>query len=184
MLLAGGAAVLLQVAGCGNGHGSGRAHQLVAVADSPSPVTAQPGTATKSTTALPDPAAAAVATARAFTAEICPYSYTESVSYGQRFNTALARWGTARFAAAHKWPAARIATAAAGLAGHQAEQVCGQVTGGIDPEASGSGGSVLVRLSVSVTAHSSTGPASSAQQVFTFELVHPGARWLIEDGHW
>jgi hypothetical protein len=123
--------------------------------------------------------------ARAFAAAICPYSYQDSVPYGQRLNTALARWGSPGFVAGHIWSRARIRSATAGLLQHRAEQVCGLITGGSDPEApTSSTGQVLVRLSVTVTASSAAGPASSAQQVFRFALVHRGARWLIEDGQW
>jgi hypothetical protein len=175
--------VALLVAGCG--WPGGPAHQAIATT---APATASAAVTSASST-MPaksaDPQLAAVTVARAFTAEICPYSYRDQVPYGQRLNAALTHWSTGQLVAAHRWSAAHIATAAAGLREHQAEQVCGQVTGGLDPEGSaGPGGVVLVRLSVTVTAHSATGPTSSAQQVFTFELARRGTRWLIDYGQW
>jgi hypothetical protein len=170
--------------GCGAQHPAHGRRQLAAVADSPSPYSAQP-TSSIAAPAGADPAAGAVTVSRAFTGEICPYSWRDSRPYGQRLNTALTRWGTPPFVAAHRWSPARIATATAGLAQDQAEQVCGPVTGGPDPETTAAAaGRVAVRLSVTVTAHSATGPASSAQQTFTFQLVHLGARWLINNGQW
>jgi hypothetical protein len=176
-------AVAVLLAGCSTYHPAHGPSQLVVVAESPSPYSAQPNGGAVPAAAGADPVAGAVAVARAFTGEICPYSWRDSRPYGQRLNTALARWGTARFVAAHRWSPARIATAAAGLAQDQAEQVCGPVTGGPDPDIS-TAGRVVVRLSVTVTAHSATGPASSAQQVFTLQLVRSGARWLIDNGQW
>jgi hypothetical protein len=176
-------AVAVLLAGCGTRHPAPGPRQLVGVADSPSPYSAQPASSAAPAPAGADDDADAVAVARAFTGEICPYSWRDSHPYGQRLNTALARWGTAGFVAAHRWPPARIATAAAGLTHEEAEQVCGPITGGPDPESSTTG-RLVVRLLVTVTAHSATGPASSAQQVFTFRLVRSGARWLIDNGQW
>jgi hypothetical protein len=126
----------------------------------------------------------AVGVARAFTAAICPYSWRDRVPYGSRLNTALARWGTPAFAAARRWSPARTATAAAGLATRRAQQSCGQVTGGLDPEADLGGGALAVRLSVTVTAQARGSAASSAQQVFDYRLVGQGNGWLISSGHW
>jgi hypothetical protein len=126
----------------------------------------------------------AVAVAPAFTAAVCPYSWRDPVPYGQRLDTALARWGTPGFAAARRWSPARTATAAAGLTERQAEQACGQVTGGLEPEADPAGGQVAVRLSVTVTARAQAAAPSTAQQVFNLQLVHHDAAWLISSGQW
>jgi len=126
----------------------------------------------------------AVGVARAFTAAVCPYSWRDPIPYGQRLNTALARWGTPAFAAARRWSPARTGTAAAGLAQRRAQQSCGQVTGGLDPEAEPAGNALAVRLSVTVTAQAEGSAASSAQQVFDYRLVGQGNGWLISSGHW
>lgn len=126
----------------------------------------------------------AVAVARAFTAAVCPYSWRDPVPYGQRLNTALTRWGTPEFAAARRWSPDRTATAAAGLAEHQAQQTCGQTTGGLEPEADPASGQVAVRLSVTVTAQAQAATASSAQETFNLQLVRRGGQWLISSGQW
>ena len=130
-------------------------------------------------------ALAAVGVARAFTAAICPYSWRDRVPYGSRLNTALARWGTPAFTAAHRWSPGRTAAAAAGLAERQAEQSCGLVTGGLDPEPEPAGGALAVRLSVTVTAEARGSAASTVQQVFDYRLVGQATgSWLISSGHW
>jgi hypothetical protein len=127
----------------------------------------------------------AVAVARAFTSAICPYSWRDPVPYGQRLNAALTRWGTPAFARAHAWSPARIASATGGLAEHRAEQSCGQITGGLDPEADPAGSAtVAVRLSVTVTAHGQGSPTSTAQQIFDLQLARHDSDWLISSGHW
>ena len=127
----------------------------------------------------------AVGVARAFAAAVCPYSWRDATPYGQRVNAALNRWGMPAFAAAHAWSPARIATAAAGLAEQQAQQACGRVTGGLDPEADLAAGQVAVRLSVTVTASAQGSAASSAQENFDLQLARQdNGGWLISSGRW
>jgi hypothetical protein len=168
-------ALILALTGCG--HSAARPRALHG-ATSSTPAVAVP--AARAT----DPQLGAVVVARAFTAEICPYSYRDRVPYGQRVDAALNRWGAAEFAAAHWWTPARTASAAAGLAANRAEQACGAMTGGLDPEAAAPAGSVAVRLSVTVTAHGQASAATSAQEVFHFVLERRGPRWLLSFGQW
>ena len=183
-------AILIASAGAG-GAAAGRLPQrerwIPVTADRPGCLDHADRAASSSTrSALAGEAAAldAVAVARAFTAAVCPYSWRDPVPYGQRLDAALARWGTPGFAAAHQWSPARIASAAAGLAERQAEQTCGQVTGGLEPEADPAAGQVAVRLSVTVTAAALDGATSTAQETFNLQLVHHGAAWLISSGQW
>jgi hypothetical protein len=127
----------------------------------------------------------AVGVAQAFAAAVCPYSWRDPIPYGQRVNAALARWGAPAFAAAHRWSPARIATAAAGLVERQAEQACGQITGGLDPESGSAAGVLLVRLSVTVTAQAQGSAASTAQEIFDLQLGRQdNGGWLISSGRW
>ncbi|MFL6163596.1 MAG: hypothetical protein ACJ74U_15410 [Jatrophihabitantaceae bacterium] len=183
LILAGG------LAGCGKPASKYAHTHRAAAAPSMSPTS----TSSMSTGAAPTLASPAgeragldaVAVARAFTRAVCPYSWRDLIPYGQRLDAALTRWGTPAFARAHAWSPARTASAAAGLAEHRAEQSCGQITGGLDPETDpAAGGTVAVRLSVTVTAHGQGSPTSTAQQVFDFQLARHGGGWLISSGQW
>ncbi len=171
-------ALVLAIAGCN--HAAGRPTRAQATGSPPQSRPASAGAAARAT----DPRLAAVAVARAFTTEICPYSYHDQLPYGQRVDAALRQWGTAELADVHWWGPARTASAAAGLVRNRAEQACGAMTGGLDPEATKPAGSVAVRLSVTVTTHGQSSATSTAQEVFRYLLVHRGPRWLISFAQW
>jgi hypothetical protein len=178
------------LAGCGKPASNARTHRAAAAPSmSTTPPTSVVAAPADHAPTVASPAGErsgmdAVAVARAFTRAVCPYIWRDPIPYGTRLNAALTRWGTAGFGQAHAWSPARTASAAAGLAERRAEQSCGQVTGGLDPEADPAGGTVSVRLSVSVTAHGQGSPSSTAQQVFGFQLVRHGGGWLISSGQW
>ena len=185
-------AVALSVAGCGK-PASRHSHTQPVAARHTAPTTAAPpssagsaGSAPAGVSPVEERAALdAVAVARAFTTAVCPYSWHDPIPYGQRLIAALTRWATPEFAAAHRWSPARTATAAAGLAEHQAQQTCAATTGGLEPEADPAAGTVAVRLSVTVTAQAQAAPASSAQETFNLQLARRAdGGWLISSGQW
>ena len=156
---------------------------LQAAATTPA-MTSSPTTSARGASAVQAAQPDAVEVARAFTTAVCPYSYADRMPYGQRLNAALARWATPAYAASRSWSPSEVSTRQTLLQERRSEQRCGLVTGGVDPDASPTAGSVRVRLSVEVSSFGDGSPVSVGQQQFQFLLVHRGGRWVISDGQW